>query len=292
MSDFTVDVYYEDAQNTFISDCVDTLTVWDVNHGDVLAVHVEGSFLPLTPVMYLFAEEFTFEYTSRRTIITEGSAYVPGDSWPSPPQAAGGFGATVDCNLTSNNVSFTWDAMEIPARIEIRDSYSTEIVAVPNPENAFCNNCVTIPRDGGSGMYYMIAYTGTEPNIMAGPTSTDATVSCPELGSISGTVWNDIDRDRRRDRGESPIANVSVILTGAGADNTLDTEDDLVFAPQTTGSTGDFTFVELGYGLFRIEVDDASSALSGKSLTTNNNPLELILNANEDYIGAAFGFGS
>jgi len=292
MADFTVDIYYEDPRNTFISDCVAGLTVWDISHGDVLAVHVQGSIRPLTPVILLFTDSFTFEYTSRRTIVTEGSAYVPGDTWPTPPRAPGGFTGTADCHLDNNNVTFTWDTMEVPARLEIRDSLTTEIVAVPNPENAFCNNCATIPRDGGSGMYYMVAYTGTEPNMMASPSSTDATVNCPELGSIGGLVWNDLDGDRRRDHAEASIANVTVTLTNSGPDNTFDTVDDISFAPQTTGATGAFTFDNLEQGQYRVDVQNSSPALSGMTLTTGNDPLDLILNVNEDYLGAAFGFRS
>jgi len=292
MADFTLDIYYEDPQNTFISNCVDTLTVWDINHGDVLAVHAEGSIRPLTPVLLLFTDRFTFEYTSRRTIVTEGSAYVPGDSWPTPPQSPEGFTATVDCSLDTNNVSFTWDVDEVPSRIEIRDSFSTDIVAVPNPENAFCNNCATIPRDAGNGMYYMVTYSGTEPNVMASPSSTDALASCPELGSISGQVWNDADNDRRRDHSETPIPNVTMTLTEAGEDLTFDTADDVAFPPQTTDANGGFVFDDLPQGLYRLDVQDSSPALSGMTLTTRNDPLDMILNVNEDYTGAIFGFTS
>ena len=292
MANFTIDISYEDAQNTFISDCVDGLSVWDVNHGDVLVVHVEGSIRPLTPVLLMFTDSFTFEYTSRRTILTQGSAYVQGDTWPTPPQSPTGFTATADCNLETNNVSFTWDADEVPTRIEIHDSYSTEIVALPNPENAFCNNCATIPRDAGSGMYYMVTYTGVEPNMMASPSSSDAIATCPELGSITGLVWNDVDGDRRRDHGEPGIANVTLTLIEAGADHSFGTADDTTFAPQTTDANGVFSFVDLAQGLYRVDVQESSPALSGMTLTTRNDPLDLTVNVNEDYTGAIFGFRS
>ncbi len=290
LQNVTVDVFYEDAQNNFLTDCTEGLTVWDVNHGDVLAVHVQGSIRPLTPILLMFTDTFTFEYTSRRTIIAEGSAYVVGDEWPQPPEPATNFTATVDCDLAENNVSFSWDPMEVPERIEIRNSYTTAVVAIPNPENSFCNNCATIDRDGGDGMYYMVAYTGTPPNLMAGPSSSDASVTCPELGSITGLVWNDTDNDRRKDHGEAVIADVTVTLIGAGEDNAFGTGDDMTFPAATTDANGLFTFGALSAGLYRVDVNDASPALSGKTLTTGNDPLDVTLGENEDRTDIMFGF--
>jgi hypothetical protein len=234
LRDVTVDIFYEDAQNQFLADCTDGLTVWDVGNGDVLAVHVQGSLRPLTPVFLIFTDTFTFDYTSRRTIVTEGSALVTGDEWPTPPEAAGHFSATVNCAQATNNVSFSWDPTEVPTRIEIRDSYSSEIVAVPSPENAFCTSCATINRDGGSGMYYMVMYTGEEPNLIAGPSSSDTSVNCPELGSISGMVFADADNDGRKGHSETGITSVTVALVGAGADNVFATADDLTFPSVST----------------------------------------------------------
>lgn len=289
--DVTIDVYYEDAQGAFLTDCTDTLTVWDVNHGDVLAVHVSGSIRPLTPIIIPFTETFTFEYTSRRTIVAQGSAFT--DEWPEPPQAAHNFTATVDCNLRENNVSFSWDPMEVPDRLEIHDSFTTEIVALPDPQHAYCNACATIDPDGGSGMFYMVAITGS----MAGPSSSDAVVNCPEqsqFGSISGLVWYDGVRvNGRQGPGEEGIGGVTVHLTSAGADLVFGTEDDLVYSDLVTGDDGTFRFFGLLAGQYRVDVEESSDPVAGMTLNTSDlpgTPQDITLGEGEDRTGIDFGF--
>jgi|GEM_PF-720908 len=296
LNNVTINVRYEDAQGNFISNCVDTLTAWDVNDGDVLVVEVQGAISPITPAFMLFTNTLPFSYTSRRTIMTEGTAYT--QEWPTAPQGAQNFRATVDCNRTTNNVSFTWDPMNMPDRAEIRDIITSAVVVelddIPPGliANAFCDDCATVDPNGGFAMYYLVAYEGTPPHEVAGPPSNEAVVMCAQ-GAISGVVWNDLGSrpDGRRDEGEPGIAGVTVNLVGAGRDGSFGTADD-VTATQTTDANGVFMFRWLEAGDYRIAVDESSTALVGMTRTTRDNPVSIRLsdggtgNANFGYAAA------
>jgi len=309
MSNTTVRVYYEHPEGGSITECRSGLTVWDIRDGDVLVVEVTGAVRPITPVLLAFTDSIPVSYASRRTIVAEGAAYT--HEWPEPPAAPASFSATVDCSRATNNVSFTWTPLSpIPDRAEIRNSLSGQVVVVlDNVEpglvtNAYCNNCATIAQEDGFGMYYLVAYKGSAPSEMAGPPSTDATVSCsgapagsgPETGgvNITGTVFYDKNGNGSQGGNESGISNVNVRVVDAGNDGSLGTSDDKAYS-QVTTTTGNYNFTGLSvpYGLsgqvFSVVVDRSSPSLGSKlptgPYTTTTSPL-----ANGQTFTAAFGF--
>lgn len=310
MSVAAIDVFYEDSKGTKLKDCTPGLTLWDVSDGDVLAVHVKSDVRPITPVLLMFTEKISLDYTSRRSIQGEGAAYT--HEWPDPPPAPASFRATVDCKSSSNNVSFSWTPLSpIPDRAEIRNSVTGDVVVVLDDvapgliNQAYCNNCDTISTTDGFAMYYLVSINGQKPNEMAGPPSSDAVVQCKgstggeDVGngtaSISGTVWYDKDGQQDMENGEQEFGGVTVTLKDAGADGTLGTADDKTHTA-TTDNKGKFSFsgLEVPYGfsaqVFKIDVDKASSALGSKTkFTTNNSPKEIQLSDGQSY-SINFGF--
>lgn len=309
--DTTVDIFYEEARTgQFKTDCVPGLDLWDVDHGDVLAVRVRGAITPLTPVLLMFTDTLPFTYTARRTIVSQGAAYT--SEWPEPPPEAKNFTATVDCTLGTNNVSFAWSPMSpIPDRAEIRNSITGETVVVLDDTepglvtNAYCNNCATIPQNEGWGMYYLVAVNGNTPSEMAGPPSQDAVVLCDDsgttpgggtgTGAISGTVFNDKDGNGVLKTGlEKGISGVDVRLQDAGADGTIGTSDDVFYQTSTDGK-GEFEFTGLSVPsgltgqIYWVEVVRTSPALGSMTPTTAV-ILEVFLADGQTFPGLLFGF--
>ena len=282
LSNDDVDVYYEDATGTKITDCVDGLTILDVNAGDVLVVNVNAEVPVLTPVLMAFTDKFEFYYTTRRTIVN-GIASTEDWSSTDPPDTATHFDATVDCTGGSNNVSFTWDPMSpIPERAEIRDAITGLVVAYMDDtepgliDEAFCNNCATISNNDGFGMYFLVAYNGTYPDEISGiPSNTDVAMCQATAGAVAhigGYVFDDKDGDGV-DPGpsEQGIENVRMYVYGEGADGILGNDDDTMHS-QLTDSDGYFAFYNLSLQNYRIDVGESSPPVRGDIVTTGNDP--------------------
>ena len=267
----------------------------------MLAVRVEGSVRPVTPFLLAITDKISFDYTSRRTIMSEGAPYT--SEWPDPPPAAANFNATVNCSKPSNNVSFTWTGMDpIPDRAEIRSSLTGDvIVELDNTApglitDAYCNGCATISNTDGFGMYYMVAFNGG----VSGPPSTDATVACsstsdpgtvPGSSAISGLVWEDKNGDQMKTSNEKAISGVTVTLRTAGDDGTLGNSDDGI-VEKVTGSDGTYAFTNLTVpaGLSAQVYQVQVGPVSGMSLTTGSSIINITLEASESYQNANFGF--
>lgn len=69
--------------------------------------------------------------------------------------------------------------------------------------------------------------------------------------SLGDTVWFDTNRNGRQDAGEAGAANVTVTLTGAGADGVIGTADDLT-QTATTDANGKYLFDELDAGDYKV----------------------------------------
>ena len=73
----------------------------------------------------------------------------------------------------------------------------------------------------------------------------------PKLGSLGDRVWFDANGNGVQDAGETGVAGINVVLTGAGADGTFGTADD-ISRTTTTNSTGNYLFSNLASGQYRV----------------------------------------
>ncbi|MCB1057370.1 MAG: choice-of-anchor A family protein, partial [Acidobacteria bacterium] len=109
-------------------------------------------------------------------------------------------------------------------------------------------------------------------------------------GSIGNFVWLDANGDGiDNEPAGSGIAGVTVRLTGAGADGSLGTGDDVVYTPQVTDAAGGYLFTDLSPGTYRVDVDETTLP-AGLQLTTGNEPLTVALASGQDYDDADFGY--
>ena len=80
----------------------------------------------------------------------------------------------------------------------------------------------------------------------------------PELGSLGDRVWFDANGNGIQDTGEAGVAGINVVLTGAGADGTFGTADD-VFRATTTNAQGNYLFDVLASGQYRVTFNAGST---------------------------------
>lgn len=80
----------------------------------------------------------------------------------------------------------------------------------------------------------------------------------PELGSLGDRVWFDANGNGTQDTGEAGVAGINVVLTGAGADGTFGTADD-VFRATTTNAQGNYLFDDLASGQYRVTFNAGST---------------------------------
>ncbi|HEY0733863.1 MAG TPA: SdrD B-like domain-containing protein [Herpetosiphonaceae bacterium] len=110
-------------------------------------------------------------------------------------------------------------------------------------------------------------------------------------GSIGDRVWFDGDGDGTQDAGEDGIPGVTLSLLGPGADNTFGTADDVVLATTTTNASGQYSFIGLRAGSYRVSVTDENRVLGGLNLSGGTNPTATIaLAAGQTYTTADFGY--
>ncbi|MDB5302334.1 MAG: Cna B-type [Phycisphaerales bacterium] len=80
----------------------------------------------------------------------------------------------------------------------------------------------------------------------------------PGTGSITGTVFNDVNGNGVQDAGESPVANATVFLDLSHL-GTLDPVDPTAL----TNSSGIYTIANLGAGTYRVEVQAGQGLVQG-----------------------------
>ncbi|MEO1297648.1 MAG: SdrD B-like domain-containing protein, partial [Cyanobacteria bacterium J06636_16] len=88
----------------------------------------------------------------------------------------------------------------------------------------------------------------------------------PAVASLGDKVFLDADRDGIQDNGEVGVADVTVELTGAGADGTFGTADDIT-ATTTTDANGMYAFTDLAAGDYKVTF---SNLPEGFEFTTQN----------------------
>jgi fimbrial isopeptide formation D2 family protein/uncharacterized repeat protein (TIGR01451 family) len=128
----------------------------------------------------------------------------------------------------------------------------------------------------------------TTTNLTAGQTRTDIDFGYQGTGQIGDRVWFDTDGDATQETGEPGLPNVALVLMWAGADGVIGNADDATFT-QTTTLTGTYTFDGLPASQYRVDVDQ-STAPTGATLTTANDPLDITLAAGQTFADADFGF--
>jgi uncharacterized repeat protein (TIGR01451 family) len=109
--------------------------------------------------------------------------------------------------------------------------------------------------------------------------------------SIDNTIWHDSNGNGKQDPGEDGIAGVVVELVSAGEDNVLGTEDDMYYPSYTTSADGQYAFINLPAGRYRVDVDETTLA-EGLALTTGNEPMLITLETCEEFDDHDFGYGA
>lgn len=74
---------------------------------------------------------------------------------------------------------------------------------------------------------------------------------------MGDVVFGDHNGDGVHDPGEPGMPGVRILLTGAGADGSLDTADDLS-SEMISDAAGAYQFANLAPGQYRVEVDESS----------------------------------
>jgi hypothetical protein len=98
----------------------------------------------------------------------------------------------------------------------------------------------------------------------------------PELGSIAGTVYHDVDRNGIRDSGEPGIGDVLVTMT----------LPDASVATATTATNGTYSFNDLAAGNYSVS---SPAVADGKALATAS-PLDVTLAEGETRTDVDFGY--
>ncbi len=137
----------------------------------------------------------------------------------------------------------------------------------------------------------LVSSTANDPldrSLALGETFADADFGFWAPASIGDRVWDDVDGDGTQDPGEPGLSGVDLTLTGAGADGTLGTADDIALGSTTTGAGGAYLFADLAAGLYRVDVNDAS--LPAGYAGTTPDPRDVTIAAGEDVTTFDFGY--
>ncbi|CAM2064350.1 Ig-like domain-containing protein [Sulfidibacter corallicola] len=102
--------------------------------------------------------------------------------------------------------------------------------------------------------------------------------------SLAGLVWNDLDGNGVQDTGEPGFEALTVFLDD-NANGTLDGGE----ASTTTDADGNYTFIELPEGTYRVMVDE-SGFTAGFANTTIGNPIVVTLTPGETRDDVDFGW--
>jgi len=112
-------------------------------------------------------------------------------------------------------------------------------------------------------------------------------------GSISGLVFNDINKNGVQNQGEGGISGVTVrVYNDNNHDGKIDVGDTLAFTG-ATGRIGTFDVYGMSAGFYMVSVDEGSQALSNYEPTTKRNPGQVVLKTSLiAYNGAKFGYAA
>jgi uncharacterized repeat protein (TIGR01451 family) len=92
-----------------------------------------------------------------------------------------------------------------------------------------------------------------------------------KTGTVTGTVFEDINGDGTYNPGELGLAGVTVSLVGPGPDGVFSSADDVVYTTTTT-TDGSYTFDDIPVGAYRVKEIDPDGYVSTSS---NNVPISI-----------------
>jgi len=85
-------------------------------------------------------------------------------------------------------------------------------------------------------------------------------------GGLSGTIYNDLDKNSSQDAGEAGIWDVSLDLLDCGA-GTCSDGDEIIISSLKTDTNGDYSFVGIPAGNYLIAISDVEGVLDGLNST-------------------------
>ena len=110
-------------------------------------------------------------------------------------------------------------------------------------------------------------------------------------GSVGGTVWHDADENGSQDGGEGGIRGAQIRLYRDDGDGTYEPgSGDELAGMVTTDSSGRYTALALDEGSYWIDPVEASAALAGFVPTSGDDPMFVVLAADEDFTAGDYGF--
>ncbi len=123
---------------------------------------------------------------------------------------------------------------------------------------------------------YKVTLSSTNPSFMGADYGYRNTV----LADVSGTVWNDPNRNSVLENGEPRFAGVTVALVDSNGK---------VLATTTTDGLGHYSFPDVPAGNYKVAVTDDADVLNGFSLTSGLDQIPVTVGAT-DLTGVNFGY--
>lgn len=150
-------------------------------------------------------------------------------------------------------------------------------VIIPSGTNASATYTFTVPANavlGDIGARFRItnvSNTNWYGDSGSGEVEDHIATIQPSL-CIGNLVWYDVNNNGLRDAGEPGLAGAQVQLFKSGADNTVNTGDDVqIGATLTTGASGSYIFTTLGPANYYVRVTPPAGYIpSGTPATTDN----------------------
>lgn len=102
------------------------------------------------------------------------------------------------------------------------------------------------------------------------------------FGSIGDRIWLDVDGDGVQDAGEQGLGGVTV--------NLLDSTGTVILATTTTDANGNYDFVGLPAGSYRVDVTDIDGVLAALNPSATNPTGAIVLGVGQNYDLADFGY--
>ncbi|OGY83050.1 MAG: hypothetical protein A3F54_04440 [Candidatus Kerfeldbacteria bacterium RIFCSPHIGHO2_12_FULL_48_17] len=122
--------------------------------------------------------------------------------------------------------------------------------------------------------------------------TTNTTTNPVTSFSISGTVFDDANRDEEKGDAETGFSAIAVKLyEDSNANDTLETETDALIASATTDEFGEYAFSNLGAATYFVSLDESALPSSDWKISTENgNPRKVIVDEDADKNDQNFGY--